>query len=89
VTFAWDNQIPWAGGSTKLHWLHVAGLDFVVMMAIVAAFRYLAPRPEAYTHEDSAQVDMSPWRLAVPAGLFVVIAVIAIYAYLWSVSGAA
>jgi SSS family solute:Na+ symporter len=87
--FAWyRGGVLWKGGDWVLqwHWLHVhaanAALVFVVMMAI----RWLIPPPEV-TSEGAAReaaritadVDMTPWRWAKPAGIALLLIVVSMY----------
>ncbi|MEM6257365.1 MAG: solute:sodium symporter family transporter [Planctomycetota bacterium] len=67
-----------AGG--WMHGFHYVGLVFVVAVALMLAMGLIAPREEAWVHEHSKDVDITPWKFAWPAGIALVIAVIAIYA---------
>lgn len=78
VAIVWENRLF---GHT-IHWLHVAGLNFALMMTIVAIFRFVAPRPVPYQHVDARAVDMVHWRWAKPIAAMIAVGVVAIYAYL-------
>ncbi|MBX2850463.1 MAG: solute:sodium symporter family transporter [Phycisphaeraceae bacterium] len=67
-----------AGG--VMHNFHYVGLVFVSLVALMLVARLIKPRPEPWAHEHSKQVDITPWKFAVPAGIALVIAVIVIYA---------
>ena len=59
---------------------HYVGWVFAVIVVLMLVIGELAPRPEPWVHEHSKDVDITPWKLAWPAGIALVIAVIAIYA---------
>lgn len=67
-----------AGG--WVHGFHYAGIVFVFIVVLMLAIGLIAPRKEAWVHEHSKDVDITPWKYAMPAGIALVIAVIAIYA---------
>jgi SSS family solute:Na+ symporter len=67
-----------AGG--WIHGFHYAGLVFALIVALMLSIGLVAPRKEAWVHEHSKDVDITPWKYAMPAGIALVIAVIAIYA---------
>ncbi|MCA9148060.1 MAG: solute:sodium symporter family transporter [Planctomycetales bacterium] len=87
ITFGFENKLTWntATGPQvyEIHWLHVAGLNFLLMMSVIGAFRVIAPLPTPFVLEDTNQVDTTPWPLARPLGAFVLCSVAAIYALLW------
>ena len=82
VTFQLDNTLF----GNQIHWLHVAGLDFAIMMLVICSFRFLAPRPTPFAMIDTRQVDTTPWSLARPCGALILLCVVAIYTGLWLVS---
>lgn len=67
-----------AGGT--MHDFHYVGLVFAIIVALMLVIGVIKPRPEAWVHLDAKAVNITPWRLAVPAGIALVIAVITIYA---------
>jgi SSS family solute:Na+ symporter len=75
ITFVFANQL-W--GYT-LHWLHVAGLNFALMMLVMGAFRLLAPSPGRFEQAYTRQVDISPWPAAKPVSFLIATAVVLIY----------
>ncbi len=79
VTFGFDNQLF----GYHIHWLHVAGLNFAVMMSVMTAFRYLRPLRVPFALHDTGQVNVAPWRWAKPVGFAIVTLVLVIYGGLW------
>ena len=79
VTFVFGEKLL----GYQIHWLHIAGLNFALMMSVMAAFRLLAPRQSAYEHHYTADVDIDPWSFAQTGGRFIILAVVVIYAALW------
>jgi len=67
-----------AGG--WVHGFHYAGIVFAAIITLMVVVGILAPRPEPWVHEHSKDVDITPWKLAWPAGIALVIAVLGIYA---------
>ena len=67
-----------AGG--WMHGFHYAGLVFVLIVVLMIAIGLVKPRAEAWVHEHSKDVDITPWKYAVPSGIALLIAVVAIYA---------
>ncbi|HMP75714.1 MAG TPA: solute:sodium symporter family transporter [Kiritimatiellia bacterium] len=63
----------------KIHWLHVAGLNLVLMLSIMAVVRILNPLPHPVVHHISDEVDITPWRHARLAGAGVIVLVVALY----------
>ena len=63
-----------------MHGFHYVGLVFALAVALMLAAGLIAPRETPWVHEHSKDVDITPWKLAWPAGIALVIAVIAIYA---------
>jgi len=67
----------WAGRINEFHFL---GAVFVCLVGLMLGIGYLRPMPARWVQEHSGDVDMTPWRWAVPTGVMLVIVVIAIYA---------
>lgn len=63
-----------------MHEFHYVGLVFALIVALMLAIGAIKPRPEPWVHEDAKAVDLTPWKYAKPAGIALVIAVIALYA---------
>ncbi|WP_048306026.1 solute:sodium symporter family transporter [Halomonas sp. PR-M31] len=59
---------------------HFVALVFLGLVIMMLLFGKLRPRQTAWVHEDSGQVDLTPWKGAIPAGIVLVVLVIAIYA---------
>ena len=59
----------------KMHWLHIAGLNFALLVAITA----VSPRAKPYRQRYTEEVDITPWRGAVPCGIAVVALVAIMY----------
>ncbi|WP_111493639.1 solute:sodium symporter family transporter [Marinobacter bohaiensis] len=70
---------PFTGVLDVVHDFHFVALVFVALVAIMLLLGKLAPRATAWVHEDAGKVDLTPWKGAVPAGIVLVILVIAIY----------
>ncbi len=62
-----------------LHWLHVAGINFVLLIAVMLAIRFIKPRSEAYQQAHTGEVDLSPWKFAVPVGVVVLVLIALMY----------
>ena len=62
-----------------MHEFHFVALVFVLLVAVMLVIGKLRPRAEAWKQEDVGAVDLTPWKGAVPAGIVLVILVIAIY----------
>ncbi|MBY5940475.1 solute:sodium symporter family transporter [Halomonas sp. DP5N14-9] len=62
-----------------MHEFHFVALVFVLLVALMLVIGKLRPRAEAWKQEDVGAVDLTPWKGAVPAGIVLVILVIAIY----------
>ena len=72
---------------TKLHWLHVLFINFLVMLVVMTAIRYALPRSEPYVQQYSEDVEIIPWKLAKPCGIAIVIFIAAMYFGLWNKYG--
>ncbi len=72
----------WQGNSLfgiELHWLHLAGINFLLLVAVMYVISAIAPRPEPYVQEYTEEVDIQPWRWAVPCGVAILVAIAAMY----------
>ncbi|MCE8018069.1 solute:sodium symporter family transporter [Halomonas sp. MCCC 1A17488] len=63
-----------------MHEFHFVAGVFVLLVAMMLLIGKLRPRETAWVHEYSGDVDLTPWRGAVPVGLLLVVLVIVIYA---------
>ncbi|BES69547.1 solute:sodium symporter family transporter [Marinobacter nanhaiticus D15-8W] len=70
---------PFTGLLDVIHDFHFVALVFVILVAIMLILGKVSPRPTAWVHEDAGQVDLTPWKGAVPSGIVLVILVISIY----------
>lgn len=77
--FHLDNSI--AGQS--FHWLHIAGMNFVLIVTVMLAITAAAPLATKWEQPHSEDVDITPWKYAVPCGIIILIAIAAMY---WSMS---
>ncbi len=59
---------------------HFLGLVFVGLILIMLIIGKLAPTAQAWEHQHTGEVDITPWRFAVPGGIALLIAVATIYA---------
>ena len=59
---------------------HFLGFVFVMLVALMIAWTWVAPRAEPWKLETSTPIDMTPWRAAPWASLALVLIVVAIYA---------
>ncbi|MDA1229803.1 MAG: solute:sodium symporter family transporter [Planctomycetota bacterium] len=68
----------------KMHGLHLAGVNFAFLMLIMLAFRILKPQAIPFEQQHSGDIDITPWKLAKPAGLGLAVVIAAIYLSMWS-----
>nr|WP_298378336.1 solute:sodium symporter family transporter [uncultured Halomonas sp.] len=71
---------PFTGFLDIINDFHFVALVFLGLVIMMLLFGKLRPRQTAWVHEDSGQVDLTPWKGAIPAGIVLVVLVIAIYA---------
>ncbi|MBA3699221.1 MAG: solute:sodium symporter family transporter [Planctomycetes bacterium] len=64
-----------------LHTFHFLGLVFALSVATMVIIGLVKPRSEAWVQQPSGDVDLTPWRWAVPCGIALLVAVLAIYAW--------
>ncbi|MFD2189530.1 solute:sodium symporter family transporter [Pistricoccus aurantiacus] len=62
-----------------MHEFHFVAAVFLLLVAIMLVIGKLRPREIPWVQEDSGAVDLTPWRGAIPAGIVLVVLVIAIY----------
>ncbi len=58
---------------------HFVAIVFVFLLLMMLVIGLIAPRKEAYVQFDAHAVDMKPWKFAVPAGIGLLLVVVAIY----------
>ncbi|MBB6429137.1 solute:sodium symporter family transporter [Algisphaera agarilytica] len=63
-----------------MHPFHFMGLVFGCLIVLMLAIGKISPRPEAWVHEHSGDVELTPWKGAKTMAVVLVILVIAIYA---------
>jgi len=66
----------WAGLINEFHFLGCVFVFLIVLMLLIGRWR---PLPAPWVQEHSGDVDMTPWRFAVPTGIALVLIVAAIY----------
>lgn len=62
-----------------LNRFHFVGIVFLLLMAFMFITSKVAPRSEPWVQEDAKAVDLTPWKFAMPMGLFLVIVAVSIY----------
>jgi SSS family solute:Na+ symporter len=63
----------------NLHGFHFLGLVFAGLVTLMLVMAKMNPRKEAWVHQDAKAVDLTPWPLAKPAAIILVIIVCSIY----------
>lgn len=63
----------------RMHEFHFLGVVFVALVALMLLIGLARPRGEAWKHEYTGEVDLTPWKLARPAAFALVGIVLAIY----------
>ncbi len=61
------------------HWLHIAGMNFVLIVAVMLIIGKVAPRETPWVQEWSGDVDVTPWRFALPCGIGILVLIAAMY----------
>ena len=62
-----------------MHEFHFVALVFVLLVAVMLIIGKLRPRETDWIQEHSGDVDLTPWKGAVPAGIVLVVLVIVMY----------
>jgi SSS family solute:Na+ symporter len=70
--------------SLGIHGLHVAGVNFALLMLVMGAFRLSMPQKEPFEQQYSGDVDITPWKLARPVGCGIAVIIAAIYFGMWN-----
>lgn len=60
---------------------HFLGIVFLILTGAMYVSGILAPRKEAWQHVHSGEVDITPWKWAVPGGIGLLIAILLIYGF--------
>lgn len=63
------------------HFLHLMGIIFAAVVAILFIVSKFKPRETAYLEEYTRQVDITPWKYLKPVGFLICATVIGIYIY--------
>ncbi len=69
-----------------MHEFHFLGAVFLLLCTVMIVMTIVSPRAEAWVHEHSGDVEMTPWRWAKPAAAVLVVIVLAIYVWLADLS---
>ncbi|MFT5098110.1 MAG: SSS family solute:Na+ symporter [Flavobacterium sp.] len=72
LKFVFDDMVT-------IHFLHLYAILFFIEVGIMLVMGYLKPRIEPWTYSSHNQVDMTPWRFALPCAATLMSAVIALY----------
>ncbi|PSW22243.1 solute:sodium symporter family transporter [Photobacterium sanctipauli] len=67
-------------GFIQFHWLHLVGLNFVLMLSIMTVIRYLKPQEKAFVQHYTQEVEIKPWKHAKLASGLLVLSFVALYA---------
>jgi SSS family solute:Na+ symporter len=63
-----------------MHEFHFVASVFVLLVAVMLVIGKLRPRATDWVQEDSGDVDLTPWKGAVPTGIVLVVLVVIMYA---------
>lgn len=63
----------------SLHDYHFLGIVFSWLMILMLVIGEIVPRETEFVQEDVGAVDMTPWQLAKPAGMILILIVLTIY----------
>lgn len=63
----------------RVHGFHFIGLVFLLAIVIQVLFSFIAGRKEPWTIQDAGIVDMTPWKLAKPVGIGIIVFVVVLY----------
>jgi SSS family solute:Na+ symporter len=91
LTFgAITNGVVWVGenGPVTIHWLHIIGITFILMISIMLLGAWLRPTPIPEHKADLPEgFSLTTWKQVIPAAIAVTIAVFAVYAGLATFAG--
>ncbi|MBV71216.1 MAG: solute:sodium symporter family transporter [Myxococcales bacterium] len=68
-----------SGLVTRMHEFHFLGAVFGLLILLMLVMTSLRPRAEAWVHEHSGDVDITPWPHAHKVGAILIVCVLAIY----------
>ena len=60
---------------------HFFGVVFLLLIALMMLIARLKPRKTPWVHEDSGEVNLTPWKYAIPCGIALLVIVICIYGF--------
>ncbi len=63
----------------KLHWLHLAAVNFALISMIMIVMAIISPREEAYVQSYTNDVDITPWKGAKACGIIILILIALMY----------
>ena len=67
----------------KMHWLHLAAINFVLISSIMIVMAIINPREKAYEQTYTNDVDITPWKGAKACGIIILILIALMY---WGMS---
>lgn len=70
-----DNTIA----GQQFHWLHIAGMNFLLIVGVMLGIGRLRPREVEYVQAWSEEVDITPWKHAVPCGVVILVLIAVMY----------
>ena len=73
--------------NTEMHFLHLAAINFLFIVAVMSAIRMARPRPDAYEQKYSEDVDITPWKHARMVGGITVVLIAGMYLGMWAKFG--
>lgn len=63
----------------ELHWLHVAGINFALLVSVMLLVTFIRPLETAWEQSYSEDVEITPWKYAVPCGIAILVLIAAMY----------
>ncbi len=69
-----NNLLGW-----KMHWLHLAAINFVLITLIMVVMALINPREEAYEQVYTDEVDITPWKGAKTCGIVILVLIALMY----------
>ena len=69
-----NNLLGW-----KMHWLHLAAINFVLISGIMIVMAKIKPRENAYEQTYTNDVDITPWKGAKACGIIILVLIALMY----------